>query len=83
MLHKFEIRTRTFQDLRKHLDKRGVGIESAIAFVKSGTSAAVTKKAGKAADSNNMQDELATKFESVLGKKVVVSATGGNDQILG
>ena len=77
MMRKFEIRTRTFQDLRKHLDKSGVDIESAVAFVKSGTSAAVTKKTNQAADRNNI--EVLQK----MGYKVAVSSTIGKGPILG
>ena len=34
MMHKYEIRTRTFLDLRKHLDSNGTNIEKAISRIK-------------------------------------------------
>ena len=59
MVHKFQIRTRTFQDLRKHLDKRGADIEGAIAMVKSGTGAASRKrKGGLTDDAADVQEQI-------------------------
>ena len=76
MMHKLEIRTRTFLDLRKHLDQNGIDIEEAIQLIKnSSVETLKSRKLRSAVPEKKTQDLL--KF----GGQVTINKTtaGGNE----
>ena len=73
-MHKYEIRTRTFLDLRKHLDQNGADIEKAIQLIKN--SAVETLKQRKTSAREHKTQDLLKYGGWVATNK---TAVGGNE----
>ena len=77
MMHKYEIRTRTFLDLRKHLAQKGTNIEQAISRIKNSALENLQQK--RVFDEKGMGSKLES-LKQYKGKFEEISkATAGNE----